>query len=178
MITKNNCNNTPSGDGGIIRHATKDDVPQILEIYNDAIINTTAVYYDEPLSLETWNKWFEDRMKNNFPVFVSVENNVVTGFSTYGHFVEREGYRFTVEHSVYVAEKFKGRGISKQLMQAIIDDAKQKKYHVMIGKIDAENGISIELHKKFGFEEVGHLKQAGFKFGRWLDVKILQLMLV
>ena len=160
-----------------IRSATKNDVSQILEIYNDAILHTTAVYYDEPFSLPEWNEWFDAKMKNNFPVFVATENNTVAGFSTYGHFVERIGYRFTIEHSVYVAEKFRGQGISKPLMQAIIDDAKQKKYHVIIGKIDAENKASIELHKKFGFKEVGYLKQAGFKFNRWLNVSIMQLML-
>jgi phosphinothricin acetyltransferase len=170
-------NNSPLGDGGI-RNATREDVPSILEIYNDAIIHTTAVYYDEPISLQAWYNWFEERMKNNFPVFVATENNIVTGFGTYGHFVERTGYRFTVEHSVYVDETYRGKGIAKQLMQAIIHDAKQKNYHVMIGKIDAENEISIRLHKQFGFEEAGHLKQAGFKFGRWLDVKMMQLMLV
>jgi phosphinothricin acetyltransferase len=162
---------------GIIRPATREDVSQILEIYNDAILHTTAVYYDEPISLQAWHNWFDDRMKNNFPVLVATENRAVTGFSTYGHFVERIGYRFTVEHSVYVAEKHRGKGIASTLMQAIIADAQQKNYHVMLGKIDAENEVSIQLHKKFGFEEVGHLKQAGFKFNRWLDVKILQLML-
>lgn len=161
----------------IIREAIEDDLSQILEIYNDAILNTTAVYDYYPHTLEMRRQWFTTKKEQNFPVFVAIENNEVMGFSSIGPFRAWTGYRFTVENSVYVAKKARGKGISKLLMKPLIEAARKLNMHVIVAGIDATNDVSINLHKKFGFEEVAHFKQVGYKFNRWLDLKFLQLTL-
>ena len=99
------------------------------------------------------------------------------GFGTYGTFREKIGYQYTVEHSVYVAEAFIGKGIGTLLLTELIQLAKSQGYHTMIGAIDADNGDSIAFHKKFGFVECGIIKEAAFKFNRWLDLLFMQLIL-
>lgn len=159
----------------MIRKATRDDVPQILEIYNEIILNTTAVYSYKPHTLQMRYDWFDERMKNNFPVFVAEENGGIAGFSTYGYFRAYPAYKYTVENTVHVAKNHRGKGIAKLLLKAIIDDAKEKDFHTMIAVVDADNTVSIKLHEAFGFVEVGFMKQVGYKFERWLDLKFLQL---
>jgi L-amino acid N-acyltransferase YncA len=161
----------------IIRNATVDDLPGILEIYNHAIINTTAVYSEQPHTLDMRLAWYNDRISNGFPVFVAEINGAVTGFSTFGHFRAWPCYRYTVEHSVYVHVDHRGNGLSKLLMQPLIDRAREMKRHVMIAGIDGENEVSYRLHQSFGFVEVAHFKEVGFKFGRWLDLKFMELIL-
>ena len=156
----------------IIRHATENDLPQILEIYNEIILNTTAVYYYEPHTLEMRKEWFEGRMKEGFPVFVAEEDGKVLGMSSIGPFRVPTAYKFSVENTVHVAASARGKGIGKLLMPPIIDAAKEMKMHAIIAGIDATNEVSLHLHKNFGFEEVAHFKQVGYKFGRWLDLKI------
>ena len=161
----------------IIRHATENDLPQILEIYNEIILNTTAVYYYEPHTLEMRKEWFEGRMKEGFPVFVAEEDGKVLGMSSIGPFRVPTAYKFSVENTVHVAAAGRGKGIGKLLMPPIIDAAKEMKMHAIIAGIDATNEVSLHLHKNFGFEEVAHFKQVGYKFGRWLDLKFLELIL-
>jgi phosphinothricin acetyltransferase len=161
----------------IIRNATLDDLPGILEIYNHAIIHTTSVYSEHPHTLDMRLTWYNDRIHSGFPVFVAEVNGLVAGFSTYGHFRVWPCYRYTVEHSVYVHIDHRGKGISKLLLQPLIDRAREKKLHAMIAGIDGENDISYQLHKSFGFVEVAHFKEVGFKFGRWLDLKFMELIL-
>lgn len=161
----------------VIKKAAREDVPQILEIYNEVIQNTTAVYSYKPHTLQMRYDWFDERMKNNFPVFVAEENGDITGFSTYGYFRSYPAYKYTVENTVHIAKNYRGKGIAKLLLKAIIDDAKEKNFHTMIAVIDADNNVSIKLHEAFGFVEVGFMKEVGYKFGRWLDLKFLQLML-
>ena len=161
----------------IIRHATENDLPQILEIYNEILLNTTAVYYYEPHTLEMRKEWFEGRMKEGFPVFVAEEDGKVLGMSSIGPFRVPTAYKFSVENTVHVAAAARGKGIGKLLMPPIIDAAKEMKMHAIIAGIDATNEVSLHLHKNFGFEEVAHFKQVGYKFGRWLDLKFLELIL-
>ncbi len=149
----------------------------MLEIYNDVIINTTAVYSYEPHTLEMRREWFETKRSQGFPVFVAVENDDVVGFSTIGPFRAWPGYKHTVENSVYVASNARGKGVANLLMTAIINAAKALNMHAMVAGIDADNIASIKLHEKFGFTEVAHFKQVGFKFGRWLDLKFLELIM-
>lgn len=160
-----------------IRTATRDDLHGILDIYNYAIINTTAVYSEHPHTYEMRLTWYNERISNGFPVFVAEEEGRVIGFSTYGHFRVWPCYRYTVEHSVYVHIDHRGKGLSKLLLQPLIDRAREMKLHAMIAGIDAENEISCRLHRSFGFVEVAHLKEVGFKFGRWLDLKFMELIL-
>ena len=159
-----------------VRHATESDVPAMLEIYNEIILNTTAVWHNEPHTLQMRQEWFALKTEQGYPVFVAEQNGVITGFSTIGPFRPWVGYRFTVENSVYVSAENRGKGIAKLLMPPIIEAAKQLKLHAIVAGIEASNEASIALHNKFGFVEVAHFKEVGFKFNRWMDLKFLELI--
>jgi phosphinothricin acetyltransferase len=160
-----------------VRNANENDVHALLEIYNEIIVNTTAVYQYVPQTLQMRKEWFDLKQQHGFPVFVAEENNEILGFSTIGPFRQWQAYKYSVENSVYVACDKRGKGIGKILMQPIIDAATQMDMHTIIAGIDATNEVSIQLHKKFGFQEVAHVKQVGYKFNKWLDLKFLQLIL-
>jgi phosphinothricin acetyltransferase len=161
-----------------IREATRDDLPGILEIYNDAVLKTTATYDYEPRTLEQRQTWFDDHVRQNLPVFVAQnEAGRIVGWSALNPFHARPGYRFTTENSVYVAADCRGQGVGRRLMPPLIEGARQRRLHAIIGAIDADNTASIRLHAEFGFEKVALLKQVGFKFGRWLDVIYMELLL-
>ncbi|TAH01232.1 MAG: N-acetyltransferase family protein [Sphingobacteriales bacterium] len=160
-----------------IKQATEADIPALLEIYNHVIVNTTAVYDYEPHTLAMRQQWFATKQQQGFPVFVAEENGEVLGFSSIGPFRAWAAYKHTVENSIYVAAAARGRGIAKLLMPPLIEAARQLKLHTMVAGIDASNEASIALHKKFGFTEVAHFKEVGYKFNRWLDLKFLQLIL-
>lgn len=159
-----------------IRHAATADLPEILLIVNQAIAHTTAIYDEAPRTVEAHQLWFDDKMNNGFPVIVAEADGKIAGFGAYGTFKPKTGYRFTVEHSVYVREDAIGKGIGKLLLGKLIELAKAQGIHTMIGVIDASNTGSIAFHKQFGFTENGTLKEVGFKFGRWLDVTMMQLL--
>ncbi len=161
----------------IVRNAAEHDVAKILSIVNHAIVNTTANYNYEPQTVEDQSEWFEKKMALQLPVIVAEVDGNVVGFGTYGMFREKIGYRFTVEHSVYIDSEFIGKGIGKEILRELIILAKAAGLKVMIGGIDADNKNSIEFHRKFGFEECGVVKSAGYKFGRWLDLMFMQLIL-
>ena len=161
-----------------IRPATVADLPGILEIYNEAVLHTTATYDYEPRTLEQRAAWFEERTRDGYPVFVAVDDaGRVVGWSALNPYHARMGYRFTAENSVYVAADRRGKGIGKLLLPPLIAGAQAKGLHAIIAAIDAENAASIRLHAAFGFEKVGHFKQTGFKFNRWLDVVYLERLL-
>lgn len=160
-----------------IRSATIDDLPGILDIYNHVILHTTSVYSEHPHTYEMRLTWYNDRISSGFPVFVAEAEGRVVGFSTFGHFRVWPCYRYTVEHSVYVHIDHRGKGISKLLLQPLIDRALEMNLHAMIAGIDGENDVSYQLHQSFGFVEVAHFKEVGFKFGRWLDLKFMELIL-
>ena len=159
-----------------IRHATENDLPALLEIYNEIILNTTAVWQYDPHTLEMRKEWFAIKKELGHPVLVAEENAIIIGFSTFGPFRQWQGYRFTVENSVYVAAEFRGRGISKLLLSPLIEAAKALNVHAIVAGIEASNEASIALHEKFGFKEVAHFKEVGHKFGKWLDLKFLELI--
>jgi L-amino acid N-acyltransferase len=162
----------------IIRPAKLEDLPQILEIYNEAVLNTTATYDYEPRALQHRITWFEDHAKQSYPVFVAVnDDGRVVGWSALNRYHDRAGYRFTSENSIYVAADWRGRGVGKLLIPPLIVAARQRGLHAILAGIDASNDASIRLHTQFGFEKVAHFKQVGFKFGRWLDVVYLELLL-
>jgi len=121
--------------------------------------------------------WFKEKKEQHWPVIVATLDDKIAGYGTYGTFRFKDGYKFTVEHSVYVSHQHTGIGIGKLLLAELISLAKQEGYHTMIGGIDAENKSSIEFHKKFGFTETGLLKEVGYKFDKWLDVQFMQLIL-
>lgn len=149
----------------------------MLDIYNEVIVNTTAVYQYQPHTLEMRQAWFNTKQQEGFPVFVAQEGNTILGLSTIGTFRAWQAYKYSVENSIYVAASARGKGIGGLLMPPIIEAARQMDMHTIIAGIDAGNDTSIRLHQRFGFEEVAHFKQVGYKFGRWLDLKFLQLIL-
>src|SRR5476651_1206633 len=161
----------------IIRKANVNDMQGILDIYNDAIINTTAVYQYETHTLAMRLEWFEDKLKKDIPVWVAEVDGSIAGFASYGPFRAWQAYKYTIEHSVYVHPNFRRRGIAKILLQQLINEVRQKPIHTIIAGIDADNAGSINLHQQFGFEETAHFKQVGYKFGKWLDLKFFQLIL-
>jgi len=161
----------------IIRDATEQDLPSILDIYNEVILNTTSVYSEQPHTLQMRTTWFSERKAANFPVIVAELDGVIIGFASYGHFRVWPCYRFTAEHSVYIHTGYRGRGVSKILLQAIIANAKNAGLHALIAGIDSENAISLKLHQSFGFVQVAHFKEVGFKFNRWLDLIFMELLL-
>lgn len=161
----------------IIRTYRDADIPGILAIINYNILHSTSLYDYSPRTLEKQSDLLAEKTAKNFPVFVAEMDGKVAGFGMYGEFRFREAYRFTVEHSVYVSENFKGKGIGGKLLNRLIEEAKSQNLHTMIGVIDAENKESILFHEKFGFQTVGVIKESGFKFNRWLDSVLMQLFL-
>jgi L-amino acid N-acyltransferase len=150
---------------------------QILAIFNEAIVNSTALYDYRPRSLESMSGWFENKRKGNFPVLGAVEaDGALVGFASYGTFRAWPAYKYTVEHSIYVAASHRGTGVGKMLLRELIKTARAQEYHVLVGAIDSANTPSIELHKRFGFQHAGTIRQVGFKFGRWLDLDFYQLV--
>lgn len=149
----------------------------ILDIFNEAIANSTALYEYEPRNLATIQAWFKLKTERNYPIIGIEDGGKLRGFATYGAFRTYAAYQYSVEHSVYVETKFRRRGIGQKLLQELILLAKQQNYHTMIGGIDAENTISIKLHRSLGFTHCGSIKQVGFKFGKWLDLEFYQLIL-
>ncbi|HQW68966.1 MAG TPA: N-acetyltransferase family protein [Flavobacterium sp.] len=160
-----------------LRNYKVTDTQAILDIINYNIINSTALYDYNPRTIEQQISIFEDKLKKDFPIIVATANEHVVGFGYYSEFRFREAYKFTVEHSVYVANDFHGKGIGKLLIIELIRLAKQQKLHTMIGVIDAENESSIRFHEQFGFKTAGIVKETGYKFDRWLHSVIMQLML-
>jgi phosphinothricin acetyltransferase len=139
------------------------------------VLKTTASYDYEPRTLEHRTTWFEDRTREQYPIFVAEnEARQVVGWSALNPFHTRMGYRFTAENSVYVAASERGKGIGKLLMEPLITGAKKRGLHAIIAVIDAENEPSIRLHAHFGFEKVGLFKEVGYKFDRWLNVVYME----
>jgi L-amino acid N-acyltransferase len=160
-----------------IRSAEEKDIPGILEIYNWSVSNTTSVYSYTPHTLEMRNKWFEEKKSAGHPVFVAEADDRVAGFIAYGHFRAWPGYKYTVEHSVHVHLDYRRRGIAKLLLAKIIEAAKQNDVHAIVAGIDASNDASIKLHAQFNFMEVGHFKEVGYKFNKWLDLVFMEMVL-
>ncbi len=150
----------------------------ILAIFNHAIIHSTALYDYQPRTEEYMHNWFATKAASQFPVLGAVNDaGELMGFASYGSFRNFEGYKFTVEHSVYIHPKHQRKGLGKILLEALIKRASDQGYHVMLGVIDEQNSGSIALHRQLGFSEQGRLPQIGFKFGRWLDVVIYHKLL-
>ena len=161
-----------------IRAAVDGDAETIAEIYNDAVLNTTAIWNENQVDGANRAAWIHSRQQAGFPVIVATDDrDRVLGYASYGDWRPWDGYRHTVEHSVYVTEASRGKGIGAALMQRLIELATADKKHVMVAGIESENAPSIGLHKKLGFTEAGRMREVGCKFGRWLDLTFLQIQL-
>ena len=161
-----------------LRPCTEKQLPEILDIFNDAILNSTALYDYKTRNMSTMYSWYADKLKGKYPIIGAFdESNTLLGFSTYGKFRPRPAYKYSVEHSVYVRTDKRNQGVGKILLKEIIKKADEQDYHCVVGGIDASNSISRELHEKEGFEFCGLIKQSGYKFGKWLDLAFYQLIL-
>jgi phosphinothricin acetyltransferase len=160
-----------------IRAATLDDLPGILAIYNDAVTATTAIWNETEVDLENRRAWFLERTGAGFPVLVATDAKNVLGYATFGPFRPHDGYRHTVENSIYVRNDQRGRGIGAQLMPPLIEAARASGRHAIVAAIEADNAASLNLHAGFGFREVARMPEVGRKFGRWLDLVLLQRLL-
>jgi phosphinothricin acetyltransferase len=157
-----------------IRDAAEPDLPGLLAIYNEVIAASTAVFTENPVTLEDRLQWWRARIALGYPVLVARDESGVAGFSTFGDFRAWPGYRFTVEHSVHVRVDCRGKGVGARLVQELFPRAAALGKHVMVAGIDAANTPSLRFHERLGFEHTGLLKQVGFKFGRWLDLAFMQ----
>lgn len=161
----------------LIRPAARADVPGILEIYNEAVLNTTASYDYEPHTLEARLSWFKEHEREGFPIFVAEDDGEICGWSSLSRFREKIGYQYSVENSIYIAPQRRNQGIGSLLMPPLIEAARASGKHAILAGVDAENQGSLKFHEKFGFVRVAHFPQVGWKFNRWLDVIFLQLTL-
>jgi L-amino acid N-acyltransferase len=157
-----------------IRVAVQADFDQITAIYNDVLINSTAIYNDRPASISDRIAWWRARVEQNFPVLVAAADEHICGFGSYGDFRSWPGYRFTVEGTVHVASEVRGQGVGSLLLKTLIMQAKQAGKHSMIAGVDSGNIASLRFLERFGFEHVGHLREVGYKFNRFLDPVLLQ----
>jgi L-amino acid N-acyltransferase YncA len=161
-----------------IRDARDSDLPAILAIYNDAVLNTMAIWNETLVDLANRQAWLNERTAAGFPVLVAHgDAGEVLGYASYGTWRAIEGFRHTVEHSVYVRSDQRGQGLGPLLMQALIKRAQTAKLHVMVAAIESQNSASIRLHERLGFITTGQMPQVGRKFGRWLDLTFMQLTL-
>lgn len=150
----------------------------IAEIFNDAILNTTALYEYTPRSSDDISSWFKIKRANNHPVIGVINSSeTLMGFASFGSFRPFPANKYTVEHSVYVHPDHRRKGLGRLLLREIVNAANELGYHTVIGGIDAGNNVSIALHESMGFFHSGTIRQAGFKFGRWLDLAFYQKIL-
>ncbi|WP_087691624.1 GNAT family N-acetyltransferase [Pandoraea sp. PE-S2R-1] len=161
-----------------VRDATDADLAVIRDIYNDAVEHTTAIWNEIVVDLDNRREWLTARLAKGFPVIVAQRGDDVLGYASYGDWRAFDGYRHTVEHSIYIHQNARGGGVGEALMRALIERARAANIHVMIASIEAQNAPSIRLHEKLGFRTVGVFSEVGTKFGRWLDLTCMELRIV
>jgi phosphinothricin acetyltransferase len=162
----------------VLAPCTRAHAPEILALFNDAIIHTTALYEYEPRPPAFMTTWFDTKERDALPVLGAfAPDGALAGFATYGPFRTLPAYRHTVEHSVYVHRDHRRQGAARLLLTALIDAARTREVHALIGVIDTANAPSLALHDALGFTRAGTLREVGYKFGRWLDVEMCQLIL-
>ncbi|MCP1196749.1 GNAT family N-acetyltransferase [Acetobacter senegalensis] len=162
----------------LVRNATEQDAPAIAHIYNHNVQFSTAIWNERVVDGPDRERWIRERQVAGYPVLVAQDKaGKVVGYASFGPWRAFDGYRHTVEHSVYVDPDHQRKGVGRLLLEALIDRAKADGLHVMVAGIEAGNEGSIALHKTLGFEETGVMKEVGAKFGRWLDLAFLCLKL-
>ncbi|MFP4661859.1 MAG: N-acetyltransferase family protein [Halanaerobiales bacterium] len=160
----------------LIRKAELKDLKRITEIYNQAVINTVATFDTEPKTIESRIDWFTSH-DDRYPVLVAEADIGVTGWASLSLWSDKCAYSNTAELSIYIDEGQRGKGIGNKLMCSIIDHVRKTDCHTIISRIAGENEVSIYLHEKYGFELIGTMKEVGYKFGRYIDVHIYQIII-
>jgi L-amino acid N-acyltransferase YncA len=160
-----------------LRDAVPDDLPAILAIHNDAIENSVAIWTDEPVTLAERAGWLEAHSRGGYAVLVAEDDGVLLGYASLGAWHSKSGFRHTVEDSIYLRPDATGRGIGRALLGALLERARAGGYHVVVADIEAGNAASVRLHAAFGFEVTGTVREVGTKFGRWLDLTTMSLVL-
>ncbi|MDP2950208.1 MAG: N-acetyltransferase family protein [Chloroflexota bacterium] len=159
-----------------LREATVADQSAIMDIYNDAVLHSTATFDLDPRTWEVQQQWFQQHRPPH-RIFVATLGDAVAGWGSLSPFRPKPGYRFTAEDSIYVHKDFRGRGMGAALLGLLIEAARRGRFHSIMALIDGDNTVSVHLHERFGFRHVGTFPQVGFKFGRWLDVVHMQRVL-
>ena len=160
-----------------IADAVESDIPTITAIYNDVIRTSTAVFNDAPVSVEDRIGWWRARAAQGYPVLVARGEKGILGFATFGDFRPWPGYRFTIEGTIHIDSAVRRTGVGAALLQVLIARARDAGKHVMVAGVDSANVASLHFLERSGFERVGHLREVGHKFGRFLDLVFLQSML-
>jgi L-amino acid N-acyltransferase YncA len=161
----------------LIRPAAESDLPGVLEIHAAAVATSTAIWTDVVPDLQGRRDWLAAHGRPGTAALVAVEGDLVVGYASFGPFHAKDGYRHTVENSVYVRDGHQGAGIGSSLLEAVVAGARDAGHHVMVALIEAGNEGSIRLHASLGFEDAGLLREVGVKFGRWLDLRYMTLAL-
>jgi L-amino acid N-acyltransferase len=157
-----------------IRDAVEADLGEVRDIYNEVLTNSTSIYNDRPTTVGERSAWARARREQGYPVLVAENSGRVVGFATFADFRSWPGYRFTVEGTIHIHSSSRGQGIGTGLLRELVSRAKEIGKHVMIAGVDSENLASIRFLERFGFEQVGHLREVGYKFNRFLDLVFLQ----
>lgn len=160
-----------------LRPYRPDDLAAILAIFNDAIVNTTAIWVDDTVDLDNRRAWIAAREAAGYPILIAEVDGVVAGYASFGDFRPFPGYRHTVEHSIYVDSRFRRRGLASQLLAALEAPARALGKHVIVGGIGADNIASLALHRKHGYVEVARMPEVGLKFGAWQTLVFMQKVL-
>ena len=159
----------------IVRLATTSDLPGIARIYNHAIFNSTATFDVEPWSDGQQHRWLHEH-RRPYAVIVAVDGDTVLGWASLSPFRAKAAYQHTAENSVYVRDDLRGNGIGRLLLARLVEVAAENGFHSVIARIAGDNPVSVRLHERHGFETVGVEREVGHKFGRWLDVVVMQMM--
>jgi L-amino acid N-acyltransferase YncA len=160
-----------------IRTAVPDDADALMEIYNPVVLTSTATFDLIPRTLEEQRAWIGDRSGARVVLVAVDDQGRVAGYSALSPYRDRAAYATTVEDSVYVHEDHQGLGIGRLLLESLVDTARAHGFHAMMARIVSDHAASIGLHAACGFEIVGHEREVGRKFGRWLDVTLMQRLL-
>lgn len=153
------------------------DAPAIRAIYNAEVTGTTVTFDIVPRTLEEQLAWIEEHQGAHPAVVAVAHQGTVAGFGSLSEFRERPAYATTVEDSVYVDERWRGQGVGRRLLAELVQLATRQGFHTVIARIAGDNEASIALHRVEGFTLVGVEREVGRKFGRWIDVTVMQRML-
>ena len=160
-----------------IRPAAAKDALAIAGIYNDAVLHTTATWDERTVTAAERLEWLRQRKQQKYPVLVATLGDTVVGYASLGPFRQWSGYRYTVENSIFITQNHRGKGLGKRMLGALIDEAEALGMHCIIAAVDASNHTSLRLHTSQGFKQVAQIPEAGYKFGRWLDLVLMQRLI-